>query len=130
MIGQLGEYEFEASTQSVKNFDALKLSESASYTEHKVLGRKGLLEYTGLNAASMSLKISLNEYLGVDPAEALGAFRGYMEDGTAVVFMLGGDVIGSDLWVIESLDEDYTEIDNRGHIRRAEVNIKLKEYIS
>ncbi len=129
MIGQLGDYEFEVSAETVKTFDGLKLTNSAAYTEHKVLGRKGVLEYTGLNASAASLKVSLNERLGVDVLEEIAAFRSYMEDGEAVVFMLGDEVIGSDMWVIEGLDEEYTEIDSRGRVIRAEVSLKLKEYI-
>ena len=129
MIGQLGDYEFEVSAQSVKTFDGLKLSESASWTEHKVLGRKGLLEFTGLNAGSLSLKISLNENLGVDPLTEIAALREYMTEGAAVIFMLGDEVIGSDYWVIESLDEEYSEIGSKGQVKRIEVNVKLKEYI-
>ena len=129
MIGQLGDYEFEVSTESVRTFDGLKFNNSASYTEHKVLGRKGVLEYTGLNASTASLKISLNEYMGVDVLEEISAFYEYMNDGEALVFMLGGEVMGEDMWVIESLDEEYTEIDNQGRVRRADITLKLKEYL-
>ncbi len=129
MIGQLGDYEFEVSTESVKTFADLKFSNSASYTEHKVLGRKGVLEFTGLNASSASLKISLNAYLGVDVLDEIATFYEYMNEGSALVFILGGAVMGSDMWVIESLDEDYTEIDNQGVIRQADITLKLREYI-
>ena len=129
MLGQLGDYEFEVSSESVKNFDSLKFSNSASYTEHKVLGRKGVLEYTGINASTASLKISLNERLGVDVLEEISAFYDYMNDGTALVFMLGDEVMGDDMWVIESLDEEYSEIDNQGGVRKADITLKLKEYI-
>ena len=129
MLGQLGDYEFEVSTESVKTFDSLKFSNSASYTEHKVLCRKGVLEYTGLNASSASLKISLNEYMGIDVLEEISAFYEYLNDGTALVFMLGGEVMGEDMWVIESLDEEYSEIDNQGRVRKADITLKLKEYL-
>lgn len=130
MIGQLGDYEFEVSTESVKTFDGLKFSNSAGYTEHKVLARKGLLEFTGLNASTASLKMILNERLGVDVLEEIAAFYEYMNDGTALVFMLGDEVMGEDMWVIESLDEAYTEIDNKGRVIGAELTLKLKEYVS
>ncbi|MBQ7215514.1 MAG: phage tail protein [Synergistaceae bacterium] len=129
MIGQLGDYEFEVSSESVRNFDGLKFSNSASYTEHKVLARKGVLEYTGLNASTASLKISLNAYLGVDPLEEIAAFYEYMNEGTALLFMLGDEVMGFDMWVIESLDEEYQEIDNEGRVRRADISLKLREYV-
>lgn len=130
MIGQLGEYAFAVNSETVRNFDGLKISESAGFTEHKVLDRKGLLEFTGLNAGSLSLKIVLDEFLGVEPLKEIAALREYMREGTAVIFMLGEEVIGDDLWVIESLDEEFSEIDNKGRVRRAEVSLKLKEYIS
>ncbi len=130
MIGQLGDYEFEVSTESVKTFDGLKFSNSAGYTEHKVLARKGLLEFTGLNASTVSLKMTLNERLGVDVLEEIAAFYEYMNDGEALVFMLGDEVMGEDMWVIESLDEAYTEIDNKGRVIGAELTLKLKEYVS
>lgn len=129
MIGQLGDYEFEVSTESVKTFSDLRFSNSASYTEHKVLGRKSVLEYTGLNASTASLKVSLNSYLGVDVMDEISAFYEYMNEGTALVFMLGGDVMGYDMWVIESFDEDYVEIDSHGVVRRADITLKLREYI-
>ena len=130
MIGQLGDYEFEVSTESVKTFDGLKFSNSAGYTEHKVLARKGLLEFTGLNASTASLKMTLNERLGVDVLEEIAAFYEYMNDGEALVFLLGDEVMGEDMWVIESLDEEYTEINNKGRVIRADLNIKLKEYVN
>ena len=129
MIGQLGDYEFEVSSESVKTFDGLRFTNSANFSEHKVLGRKGLLEYTGLNASSASLKISLNAYMGVDVLEEISAFYEYMNSGEALVFMLGDEVMGEDYWVIESLDEEYQEIDSRGVVRRADITLKLKEYI-
>ena len=130
MIGQLGDYEFEVSTESVKTFDGLKFSNSAGYTEHKVLARKGLLEFTGLNASTASLKMTLNERLGVDVLEEIAAFYEYMNDGTALVFMLGDEVMGEDMWVIESLDEAYTEIGSKGRVIGAELTLKLKEYVN
>ena len=129
MIGQLGDYEFEVSARSVKTFDGLKLSESASWTEHKVLGRKGLLEFTGLNAGSVSLKMRLDESFGVDVLEEISAFREYMTEGTALVFMLGEEVIGTDYWVIESLNEEYARIDGKGRVISAELSVNLKEYV-
>ena len=130
MIGQLGDYEFEVSTESVRTFDGLKFSNSAAYTEHKIIGGKGLVEFTGLNASTASLNITLNERLGVDVLEEISALYEYMNEGAALVFMLGSEVMGEDLWVIENLDEEYKEIDNTGHIVRADITLKLREYIN
>lgn len=129
MLGQLGDYEFEVSAESVRTFDGLKFTNSAAYTEHKVIGRKGVVEYTGLNASTASLKISLNARLGVEPLDEIAALYEYLNDGTALVFMLGSEVMGEDMWVIESLDEEYTEVDSKGRVIRADLAVKLREYL-
>ena len=129
MIGSLGEYEFEVSEQSVKNFDDLSFSNSASYAEHKIIGQKSILEFTGLNASTASLSIILDITQGVDPSECITDLYTAMNEHEALAFTLGGDVMGEGLWVIESLSEKYTQISAKGDVLRAELDLKLREYI-
>jgi hypothetical protein len=128
LIGTLGEYEFEVSDQSVKNFDDLSFSNSASYAEHKIIGQKSILEFTGLNASSASLNIVLDITQGVIPSDCITDLYTAMNEHQALAFTLGGDVMGEGLWVIESLNEKYTQISAKGEVLRAEVDLKLKEY--
>ena len=129
MIGSLGEYEFSVSDQAVKNFTDLAFSNSASYAEHKVIGRKSVLEFTGLNASTATLSITLDITQGVDPSECITALYTAMNEHEALPFTLGGDVMGEGLWVIEALDEKYVYVSAKGEVLRAEVDLKLKEYI-
>lgn len=129
MIGSLGDYDFEVSTDSVKTFSDLSFSNSASYAEHKIIGRKGLLEFTNLNPSSCTLNISLSFERGIDPAEEISYFYEAMNEHEALAFTLGGDVMGEGLWVIESLDEKYTRIDNKGNVMAADITLRLKEYL-
>ena len=128
MIATLGTYEFEVSTEKVKTFTDLKFSNSAAFSEHKIIGRKGLIEFTGLNATTASLSISFYAHAGVDPSTEITKLYGLMNDHEVLVFTLGGLVMGEGLWVIESLDEDYKTIDAKGNVLEAVVNLKLKEY--
>ena len=129
MIGTLGNYSFEVSSQSVKNFYDLSFSNSASYAEHKIIGRKSLLEFTGLNPSSASLSISLDITQGVDPVECISSLYEAMNNHEALPFTLGGEVMGQGLWVIESLGEKYDIISAKGKILRATIDLKLKEYL-
>ena len=129
MIATLGRYEFEVSTEKVKTFTDLKFTNGANYAEHKIIGRKGLIEFTGLNASTASLTINLYAHAGVEPSEEITELYTLMNDHELLVFTLGGEVMGEGLWVIESLDEDYKTIDAKGRVTEASVNLKLKEYL-
>ena len=128
MFATLGEYEFEVSSESIKTFSDLKLSDSASYTEHKIHGQAGLLEFTGLNAGSASLKMILDSALGLEPKDEAQKFIDSMNEHEALAFTLGGEVIGRGLWVIESIERSFDRIDNTGYVNRIELTLKLKEY--
>lgn len=129
MIGTLGEYEFSVSDQAVKNFTDLAFSNSASYAEHKIIGKKSVLEFTGLNASTGTITIVLDAFQGVNPSECIAALCTAMNDHEALAFTLGGDVMGEGLWVIESLDEKYEHVSAKGEVLRAELTLKLKEYL-
>ena len=129
MFAQLGDYEFEVSLQNVSTFSDLKFSNSAQYTEHKILNSKGLLEFTGLNASTCSLKMKLVAGLTDSIDETISYFYDAMNDGMALVFIIGGGVMGQGLWVIETLEESYPEISNTGQFWSVELNMSLKEYL-
>ena len=57
MIGSLGSVVFEVSTERVKTFRDLQIQRSAKYSEHAIHGRKGLLEFTGLDSVDKLNKI-------------------------------------------------------------------------
>ena len=129
MIGSLGEYEFQVSSEQVKTFDGLSFSNSAAYSEHRIVGKKSLLEFTHLNPSTCSLNINLSIETGNNPDEEITALYTAMNEHQALAFTLGGSVMGEGLWVIESLDEKYTRIDSKGNILAAELTLKLKEYL-
>ena len=129
MLATLGNYEFEVSTEKVKTFTDLKFTNSANYAEHKVIGRKGIIEFTGLNASTASLTINLYAHAGVNPSEEITEFYEAMNDHELLVFTLGGEVMGEGSWVIESLDEDYKTIDAWGNVTEATITLKLKESV-
>ena len=129
MIGNLGGVEFQVSEDSIYTFRDLAFSRQANFTEHKIINSKGLLEFTGLNASLCSLKIVLDASHGINPAQELKALRDMLDSHEAVAFILGGDVQGSGLWVIESMNENLELVTNLGEIFRASVTLSLKEYL-
>ena len=129
MLGTLGNVEFTVSENMIRTFRDLTFTHSASYAEHKIIGRKTLLEFTGINASSCSMKIFLDAQLGVNPADELRKLYEAMNNHEALAFTLGGQVMGGGLWVIDTLNESHSIIGAGGQLLRAEVNLSLKEYL-
>lgn len=129
MIGNLGDVEFEVSFEKIRTFSDMQIQRGAKYAEHSIHGCKALLEFTGFSPASLSLKIKIDAALGVDPQEELDALHEILNKHEAVPFILDGEPQGEGLWVLESLDENYEVINNKGTFISVETSLKLKEYI-
>jgi len=129
MVGSLGEIVFDVSSESILTFDGLQVSHSAKYAEHAIHGRKGLLEFTGFSPANMSMTISLNAELGINPKEELERLKEIFYSHEAILFILNGEPQGENLWVIESLSEKHEDISNIGISNYIEVSLTLKEYL-
>ena len=128
-IGSLGDIEFEVSSDKVKTFNDMQLSKGAKFANHDIHGRKGLLEFTGFEPDNLSLKININSALGLDVKEELDALHEILNKHEAVPFILNGEPQGEGLWVLESLDEEFNIINNKGELVHVEASLKLKEYL-
>lgn len=129
MLGSLGDIVFEVADDYILTLNDLSFTKSANYTEHKIIGKSGILEFTGLNAVSCSVKIVFDVSFGIDPKEQLQELERMMNEHEAAMFVLDGELIGSGYWVVESLNETFERIDNFGGAQRISVNVTLKEYI-
>lgn len=129
MIGSIGEVTFVTSEKYLYTFSELSFSRKASYTEHKIIGRSGLLEFTGNDAATCSLKITLSAEYGLNPHAELTKLRDMMTEHNPVPFVLAGEVMGLGLWVVESMNTNIEVIDAEGFILKASVDLSLKEYL-
>ena len=128
-LGSLDDIEFEVSDEKVRTFRDLNLNKSAKFAAHEIHNKKALLEFTGFDADDLSLKIDINSALGVDVKEELDALHDLFNNHEAVPFILNGEPQGEGLWVLESLDEDFSMINNKGELVRVELSLKLKEYL-
>lgn len=129
MVGSLGEVTFVTSAEYLRTFSDLRLSRKASFAEHKIIGRHSLLEFTGHDAASCSLKVSFDAQSGMNPVKELTTLRDIMTSHQPVPFVLAGEVIGLGLWVIESINTSIEIVDADGFILKASADISLREYL-
>ena len=128
-LGSFGSIVFEVSSRHVLTFRDYKRDARARYASHEIIGRKPILEYLGPDGGEISFTMQFRADCGVSPAEEADRVRRMCETGEANYFVVGGAVIGENLWVITSVGENDAVIDNMGRIIQNKIDVTLKEYV-
>lgn len=127
-VGSLGDIVFEVSDSVVRTLRDLSLSGSARLQEHERHLQKSLVEFCGSDARTLSFRLRLSRYLGVDPETSKNRIIAYTESGTAVVFVLGVNKYGDYKWLIDKYKFDVENYDGKGNITSLDAIVTLKEY--
>lgn len=99
----------------------------ANYSTHKLVAKKGILEFTGVDPETISFEVLFSAWLGENPETWRKKLNKMLEKGKAVTFVLGTSPIGTQ-WVIESLTFNTELFWKDGTPAEYKANISLKEY--
>lgn len=130
MIGYFGDIIFETSDKKILNFSDFKKDVSARYESHDLIGQKPKLEFVGSDLDKISFTINLNSSNGISVKEEIKKLEEKTSTGKAETLVIGGEVQGSDKWIITSLSEAWDTIFNDGFLYSAKIDVSLEEYIS
>lgn len=128
MLGSIGPVEFTVSESEVKTFSEMNFTHKASFASHKIIARNELIEFTGIDASSCSLRIVLSADRGNDVHNDIESLKELLTSHQAAPFTLGGNVMGSGLWVIETMNIGLQRVDAYGNILMADISLTLKEF--
>lgn len=126
-VGSLGDVLFYVNDGEVRTIKEASWRQKANYSTHKILGKRTLLEYTGMDASEISLTVTVSVFLGSDPLISISAVSTLLESGDVVPLILGTDVIGTG-WVVTDLETKMNYFGKDGTLYQAELTIKIKEY--
>ena len=124
ILGAYGDVVFSVSSDTVKTFNNLRLTQSAAYQQHKVHGAPAVIEFTGFNAPQISFEMVLSAYLGVNPREEKDKLTKMMESKQGYPLTLGGDMYGN-LWVITNLNTSFDHMYKDGTPITQKVQVTL-----
>lgn len=127
-IGYLGLVLFVVSPRTVRTLNNFKWGSTANYVEHARHLKRGMVEFTGVNADTIAFDMKLSAYLGSKPVEEYVKLLTYQRDGIAVPLKIGTTAYGFYRWVIGSLSFNGTATDADGDWTEATVNVSLKAY--
>lgn len=126
-VGSLGGVVFSVSDKTVRTFKSLSWKTSATYSVHKMHGRKSLLEFTGQEPDEIEFEAEFSAFLGVNPRDMFEKLKKLCTNHKIVSFVVGTEVIGGD-WIVTNVDGSADSFFQDGSMLSMSVKIKIKEY--
>ena len=127
MLGSYGKITFKVTEKEIKIFNDFSISRKARYAAHERINNKPLLQFMGLDADSISFNMQLVQGLTGNVSDDLKKLQDMFKKGEANPLFLGSKKLGS--FVIESISEAYSMMDNFGNLEIVNVSLSLREYI-
>lgn len=123
-LGSYGDVSFSVSATAVETFRNMKMTEGASYGQHKVHGRDTVMEFTGYSAPQVSFEMTLSAFLGVDPRAEYDKLREMLRSGKGYALSLGSDLYGG-LWLLTGLTRSFDYLYKDGTPISCKVGVTL-----
>ena len=127
MIASFGKITFKVTEDEIKIFDNFNITRKARYVAHDRINNKPLLQFMGLEADSISFNMQLVQDITGNVSDDLKTLQDMFKKAEVHPLFLGQKKLGS--FVIESMSEAYSMMDNFGNIEMVTINLSLKEYI-
>ena len=125
--GMLGSVTFEVTEKTYRTISNLSRSNKANYSTHKLVAKKGILEFTGVDPETISFEMLFSAWLGENPEKWRKKLNKMLEKGKAVTFVLGTSPIGTK-WVIEDLNFTTGLFYKDGTPAEYKATVSLKDY--
>lgn len=127
-IGTLGDVVFSVSSKKVQTFNSMSWKKSYKYATHNMFGRKGLVEFTGMDPDEIELDMEFSIFTGVNPLKMLKALEKMANKHKIAKLIIGNEVIGSS-WVITGIQIESQTFFADGTMMTASVKTSIKEYL-
>ena len=119
---------FKVSTKSIYTFDNLDISAELKTEEIEVQGKKPSTHVKGLGLDGISLQINLDARF-VDVQQEYESWIAIMAQAKPYPFIIGAKPVGTNKWLLKSVSMPVKQINNRGVILKASLNLILEEYV-
>ena len=126
ITGMLGDVTFEVSSETYRTIKNLSRSNKANFATHKLVAKKGIIEFTGSEPETITFEAMFSAWFGENPETWRKKLTDLMEKGKSMVFVLGTWPLRN-RWVIESLTFNTELFYKDGTPGEYKASISLKE---
>lgn len=127
MLASYGKITFKVTEDEIKIFNNFTISRKARYVAHERINNKPLLQFMGLESDSISFNMQLVQDITGNVSDDLKSLQDMFKKAEAHPLFLGQKKLGS--FVMESISEAYSVMDNFGNLEIVNVSLSLREYI-
>ena len=129
MIGALGNVVFVASADTIRTFDNFSRSTASRWAKHERIGQKPKTEFIGPDLDTINFAMRFDVAYGINPRKEMEDLLDIARSGQAVPLVIGGKGLGVNLWIIKSVKQNWTRVDNRGNVLVGTAEVELEEYV-
>lgn len=129
MIGALGDVVFITSADTIRTFDSFSRDSAGRWAKHEIIAQKPKTEYIGPDLDTISFNMRFDVMYGMNPRKEMDALVELARSGKAVPLVIGGKGLGVNKWVVKSVSQQWTRVDNRGNVLVGVVHVTLEEYV-
>lgn len=127
-IASWGSESFVATTAMMRTFQNLGLSGALSVEAQETEGAKPTTHIKGEELESLSFDLPLRAP-GVNVREKINDWRRYRNEQTPYAFLLAGEKLGDNLWLLTSVSVGEVKIGAQGIVTSAVLSITLQEFV-
>lgn len=128
VIGSYGGVVFEITTKKILTYDEFTRELTPRWEAHDLLNNKPLPEFKGPGSDELSFRIKLRADLGVNPEKEINKLRTFANQGKTSLFIRGNKPVSTNPFIIKSIKETHSKIDNKGNVLSIEAEISIAEY--
>lgn len=128
-VAVFGKKVFQITQSKIYTFDDLQYGSSLDTEKQDAVGKKSSTYNKGPGLNSLSIKVSLDASLGVNPRREIEEWETIKDAGIAYPFILGSRPLGRNKWLLVDIQATTQVIDNAGNILAAELALKFDEYV-
>lgn len=119
---------FRADIRQIYTPNGISLKFGKQFEEQGTTGEKPIIYLKSVDLITIPFTIHLSRRLGVDVKSKISAWQTMAENNIPYAFLIGGEPVSKNRFVVESVEASIKEIDKNGVIITADVNVTVKEY--
>ncbi|WP_227014025.1 phage tail protein [Paenibacillus psychroresistens] len=120
---------FQVSADKIRTFDDFVRNNADRWESHEIIGQKPKKEFIGPGLDQITFNMRFDANLGVSPRKEMEALMVLSRNGKAAPLIIGGKALGVNKWIITGLVHKWKNIDNKGNLLQADLEISLEEYV-
>jgi len=129
-IGDIGFISvFGTDRRKVRTITDFQRSSADRWATSDLILQKPRKQFLGPGLDTVSFTIMLDVNLGMNPRVEMEKLLAYSRDGKVLPLVIGGKPLGVGKWSITGLTQNWTNIDNKGNLLQASLDISLEEYV-